>query len=173
MFFKRKSKKQEPVRITKEQFGDYVLSKFVLKSGENVDDFFNEFNKKSNVSDYMTYLRYHLFLSQKILETRYLEDDSIKIVLSAINGIVDMLNFFPEQNKEKAKEVFKNQYSDFVVNFDLDITKEKDIHELTKNFLEEWEIDDNFLNHQYVFAAFSLFIKYHSNSILTDAFELV
>lgn len=173
MFFKRKPKKQEPVRITKEQFGDYVLSKFILKSGEKVDDFFNEFNKEGNVSDYMTYLQYHLFLTQKILETRHSKDDSTKMVLSAINGIVDMLSFFPNENKEKAKEVFKNKYSDFVEGFDADITNEHDMHELTKSFLKEWKVEDIFQNHQYVFATFMLFVKYHTNSILTNAFELI
>lgn len=173
MFFKKHSKKEKPVQITKEEFGDYVLSKFILKSGEDVDAFFNEFNKENSVIDYLTFLRYHLFLAQKILEKRYSSNDAKKIIFSAINGIIDMLNFFPDENKGKAKEGFKAQYSFFVEDFDIDITNENDMHKLTKCFLEEWKVEDTFQSHHYVLMSFMLFMEYHTNDILTNVFELI
>ena len=71
MFF-RKSKKEDKnlISITSEQYC-IILAQIILTSGDSYKDFCKNINKEEDFQDYLIYLQYLLYISQKLLEKKY------------------------------------------------------------------------------------------------------
>lgn len=167
MFFKKRKNK-----ISMEAFGERILSKFILTSGDRFFELAEDLNK-NDFFDYLLYIQYLLYISQKILELKYTQNDVKRIINASINGIVDLFDTIDSSMKLEFKKHFKEGYIELFDDINLDIFKEELMHELVTYFENDLNLEPNALNHQLIFVDFTLFIKYHASDILNDDIILV
>ena len=169
-FFRKKA-----VKLSKEAYGEVILSRFILTSGNRFFELSQDLdlNEENQSYSYFCFLQYLLYLSQKILEQKYPISDVSITIDSAINGIVDLLDSVKLDDKSEVKTLMKNHYLDFLVEESINIFEEIGMHELVNLFEENLEIEHSFQSHFRIFTEFTLFIKYHAGDILNDKIELV
>lgn len=167
---------KEQKEISKELFGERILSRMLLKSAEKCPGLFNELGIDMELVHYLLYLEYLLFLSKKILEQRYSNTDVGVITYSAINGLIDFMDNVPTYKKDKVKKVFEKMYAEFEIYSEQicgDIGSEKCLKNLTTSFLSALGINNGLLEHTRVFTELSGFIVYHTNDILNDEIVII
>ncbi|MBQ9975869.1 MAG: hypothetical protein IJP16_05100 [Clostridia bacterium] len=175
MFDFLKKKKAQNV-ITKELFGERILSRFILQSGTNCTDIFEALGEEPTFAHYLIYLQYLLYLSSKILEQKYSECEVDTIIDSAIDGLFDFMDCVPTHKKPEAKKTTKEHYFDFKETLELlcsNINDENTIHKISDDFIEYFQINHTSQNHFLIFTEFSLFVIHHTQDILNDNIQLV
>lgn len=168
---KRSNNKSLPI-LNKTDYGRIVVSYVVLMHGEEFKKLSREYNKWGFV-DYLTYLQYLTFLSQKILETRYAPEDVDLIIDACISGIVDGIDIILPNKKQDMKNVMKKQYQLLIEYADMDIGSEHGLHALVKMFLDDIETDDSFNYRHTFFSDFALYISHHTDTILNSGITVV
>ena len=156
------------MELTQELYGERILSQFILKSGENIDELFASFEKEPRIIDYFNYLWFLLFIAQKILEQKYSAAFVKPIINSTISSIIDCSNIVEQSKKEEIKETFIKYYRDLFDDYSVDIYSETGMHELVDLFQSDIEMGKDFLGHLSIFTDFSGFIIHHTKDILND-----
>lgn len=159
---------KQALELTQELYGERILSRFILKSGENINELFASFEKEPRIIDYFNYLWFLLFIAQKILEQKYPAAFVKPIINSTISGIIDCSNIIEQPKKEEAKETFIKYYWDLFDDYSVDIYSETGMHELVNLFQSDIEMGKDFLGHLSIFTDFSGFIIHHTKDILND-----
>ena len=167
-------KKKKP-RISKEQFGEIVLSQTLLLSAQQCPSLLEELGVDVSFERYLHYLEYHIFLMSKILEQKHSDSDIKTMRNSAINGVIENLEFIPEKVKNETKSFLKDLYntsSDYFENICSDIGSESGLKKLADSFIEDCGANKGLLSNVMVFAHFSKYIIFHTSDILNDKIEL-
>lgn len=159
---------KQALELTQEIYGERILSRFILKSGERIDELFASFEKEPRIIDYFNYLWFLLFIAQKILEQKYSATFVQPIINSTINSIIDRSNIIEQPQKGEAKEAFIKCYWDLFDDNTIDIYSEAGMHELVNLFQSDIEMGKDFLGHLSIFTDFSGFIIHHTKDILND-----
>ena len=160
MFFKKK------YRIDKVLYGQRILSRHILTSGQRYFDSINELDIEFSFYHYTFYLQYLLFISGRILNTKYSSFDVSLIIHNAIIGIVDLLDDIDVASKPQLKDTLNETYKNIVDNDEINIFSDDDMHKLTDCFLDNCKYEKIFTNHLHFYLEFTLFIKYHTADIL-------
>ncbi len=168
-------KKKKP-KISKEIFGEVVLSQTLLLSAQKCPSLLEELGVDLSFERYLHYLEYHIFLMSKILEQNHSVSDIQRMRDYAINGVIDNLEFIPEKVKDETKCLLKDLYytsSDYFENICSDIYSELGLKKLSDSFIEDCGANKGLLSNVQVFAHFSSYITYHTSDILNDKIELM
>lgn len=168
----RKKKKE----ISKELFGERVLSKMLLISAQNSPGLFEELGIEMTFTHYLLYLEYLLFLSKKILSQRYTTTDINRIINATIYGLIDLMDNVPSDKKDEVKRLFWSMYTVFDEMSEeicRDIGSERGIRNLADSFLESCGKEKCLFGHMTLFVHLSGFVIHHTNDILNDEIVLV
>ena len=169
MLFKNIFNREKQNEISKEEFGERILSRIILLTGENSKEVFEKLEKELTFGDYLIYLQYHLFLAQKILEERYYLCDVQEIIDATIIGLIEFSNVIAVDKKDEVKQMFKEWYvetSDYLK--DIDIHEKQGLQELVTCFMQDTNIPKDFYYNLDIWLQFSGFIIHHTNDILND-----
>lgn len=170
-FFKKKKKE-----ISKELFGERVLSRMLLTTAEQSYTLFEELNTEMTLGNYMFFLQYLLFIARKILEQRYSDEVVYAITRSAIAGMVSFMDVIPTNKKEEMTDLFLKMYTeveDYAEEICSDIGSKNGLKNLSKAFLEDCGLENGLLENLHIFTFFSEFIIHHVNDILNDEIIIV
>ena len=170
-FFKKKKKE-----ISKELFGERILSRMLLTSAQKSPDLFEEFGIPMEFTHYLYYLEYLLFLAGKILEQRYPVADVKIITYSTIEGLVDFMDVVPADKKNDVKKIFGEMYAEFAIYSEeicSDIGSKQGLKNLADSFLVGLGMEKGLLENVRVFTELSGFVVYHTNDILNDEIVIV
>ena len=168
-----KKKKQE---ISKELFGERVLSRMLLTTAKQSPDLFEELGVEMTFTHYLLYLEYLLFLSKKILSQRYSVSGVNRIINATIYGLIDFMDNVPANKKDEVKSVFWSMYNDFEKMSEEicgDISSERGLQNLADSFLVSCGKEKCLFGHMAVFAHLSGFVIHHTSDILNDEIELL
>lgn len=168
-----KKKKKE---ISKEQFGERVLSRMLLLSAKKSPDLFEELGVEMSFTNYLLYLQYHLFLAEKTLELRYPASVIRVIADSTINGLIDFMDSVPAGQKSECKKLLKEMYAevkDYAQEICSDIGSERGLKTLADTFIEDCGANKGLLSNVLVFTHFSEFVIHHTSDILNDEIVII
>ena len=175
MFFGNLFKKKKK-EISKEMFGERILSRMLLTTAKQSPDLYEELGVEMTFTHYLFYLEYLLFLSKKILSQRYSASGVNRIINATIYGLIDFMDNVPAAKKDEVKSLFWAMYADFDKMSEeicKDISSERDLRNLAHSFLSGCGKEKDFSGHMMVFAHLSSFIIHHSKDILTDEIEIL
>ena len=168
-------KKKKP-EISKEMFGQRVLSRMLLTSAQQSPALFEELGVEMTFNHYLLYLEYLLFLSKKILSQRYSATGVDRIINATIYGLIDFIDAVPSDKKDEVKSVFWAMYHDFEKMSEKicsDIGSEHGLRNLSNSFLASCGVEKDFLGNMLVFTYLSGFVIHHTNDILNDEIVLL
>ena len=168
--------KKRKTEISKEMFGQRVLSRMLLISAKQSPDLFEELGVEMTFTHYLLYLEYLLFLSKKILSQRYSASSVDRIINATIYGLIDFMDAVPADKKDEAKSMFWTMYHDFdEMSEEIcgDIGSEYGLRNLADSFLVSCGKEKCFLGHMSVFTHFSGFMIHHTSDILNDEIVLI
>jgi len=165
-------KKDKPITISKTEYGKTVLSYIVTRHGNNFDNLLKDIGKEKCSSDYLIYLQYMVYISEKILESKYSSADAYEIALASFDGIVEYFEVDDETRITMAKHL-KDWYMSLKEFIKFGIYEEKELKSLVDAFLEDINVSNGFFAHMTVFVYFSSYIIYHSSSILNNEITVV
>lgn len=163
-----KKKKQE---ISKEMFGEKILSRMLLTTAKQSPDLFEELGVEMTFTHYLLYLEYLLFLSKKILAQRYPATGVARIINATIYGLIDYMDNVPADKKDEVKSLFRSMYNDFdrmseeICN---DIGSERGLRNLADSFIVSCGKEKCTFGHMTVFTHLSGFVIHHTSDILND-----
>lgn len=168
------SEKDKRITLTKKDFGKAVLSYIVIQHGNNFEKLLQELEKEEDFIfiEYLTYLRYIVYISEKILENRFSTVDACEIAVSSFDGIVEYLDLIADDKKGAIAEIMKKQYLSFKEDIDYGIYSEAELHSLVDAFLEDIDVGKDFSYHFTFFTDFSLYIAHHANTILDENIQV-
>ena len=175
MLFGNLFKKKKP-EISKEAFGERVLSRMLLTTAKQSPDVFEELGVEMTFTHYLLYLEYLLFLSKKILSQRYSVVGVSRIINATIYGLVDFMDNVPSNKKDEVKHLFWSMYNEFEKMSEEiceDIRSEQGLHNLADSFLVSCGIEKCFLGHMSVFIHLSGFVLHHTGDILNNEMVLL
>ena len=168
--------KKRKTEISKEMFGQRVLSRMLLTSAKQSPDLFEELGVEMTFTHYLLYLEYLLFLSKKILSQRYSESGVDRIINATIYGLIDFMDAVPADKKDEVKSLFWAMYHEFEEMSEKicsDIGSEHGLRNLAASFLESCDKGKDLLGNMLVFAHFSGFVIHHTSDILNDELVLL
>ena len=168
-------KKKKP-EISKEMFGQRVLSRMLLTSAKQSPDLFEELGIEMTFTHYLLYLEYLLFLSKKILFQRYSATDVERIINATIYGLIDFMDVVPSDKKDEVKSMFWAMYYDFEkISEEIcsDIGSEYGLQNLAESFLASCGVGKDTLGNMLVFTHLSGFVIHHTGDILNDEIVLL
>lgn len=168
---KIEKKEASKPQMSKEQFGKTVLGWMLVVSSTNAVKEFEENGIKKLLVNQLTYLAYLLFLTRKILETRFASEDTQIIIGAASDGVFDYMSNISEEEREIARDFLGEYYPEIEIKLDEicnDIGSEQGLKQLATSFLRDCDTDVVFTNHLSMFAMFSGFIIHHTSDILND-----
>lgn len=170
-FFKKKKKE-----ISKELFGERVLSRMLLTTADQSYSLFEELNVEMTFGNYMFCLEYLLFLTSKILEQQHTFTDVKIITQSAIDGLIIFMDTIPNEKKNEMTVLFREMYNEiekYANEICGDIGSEQELKNLSKAFLEDCGLQNGMLENLHIFLFFSGFIIHHSSDILNDEIVII
>lgn len=174
MFFNKKKKaNNKHLTLSKADYGKAVLSYIVMRKGSNFESLLKELGKEWDSGDYLWYLQYIVYISEKILETRFSSADASQIAVSSFDGIVEYLDMVDDDAKNILAESMKEQYLSCMQNLKFNIYTEAGLHSLVNSFLEDINVGKCFTCHFAFFTDFSSFIIHHTSSIFNDNITIV
>lgn len=169
MTFESVMNQDQPSIMNKEVYGYGILSRIILMTSNNCYDVFEKLEKPLTFSDYLIFLQYHLFIAQKILETRYNMCDIQSIMTLALVGIVDYSDIIPYENKNDCKDMISEWYAETADYLkDIDIYDKQGLEKLADCFLQDCKMHKDIHSHLSIFLLFSSFVIHHTNDILND-----
>ena len=88
MFFNKKKKaNNKHLTLSKADYGKAALSYIVMRKGSNFENLSKELGKEWDSGDYLWYLQYIVYISEKILEREINKDDHENLINSFIEKI--------------------------------------------------------------------------------------
>lgn len=166
------SEKDKRVTLTKKDFGKGILSYIVMLHGDSFEERLKDLEMKWDFVKYLTYIQYVVYISEKILETRFSTADSCEIAVSSFDGIVEYLDVADDDKKGAMAEVMKEQYLSFKEDINYGIYSEAELHSLVNAFLEDIDVGKGFICHSTFFLDFSSYIIHHTSSILDENIQI-
>ncbi len=168
-----KKKKQE---ISKELFGERILSRMLLTTAKQSPDLFEELGVEMTFTHYLLYLEYLLFLSKKILSQRYSATGVSRIINATIYGLIDFMDNVPANKKDEVKSLFWSMYNEFErMSEEIceDIGSERGLRNLADSFLVSCGKEKCLFGHMTVFSHLSGFVIHHTSDILNNEIVLL
>jgi len=172
-FWNRKKKESKHITVSKTDYGKAVLSYIVIQQGNNFEKLLTELERDRDFTEYLGFLQYIVYISQKILETRFSSADAAEIAISSFDGIVEYFEFIDDKKKLALAEVLKEQYTSLKEFIDCDIYKEEGLNSLVDAFLEDINVGKDYLYHLTFFTTFSSYIIHHTSSIFNENITIV
>lgn len=174
-FWNKNKKKKEHQRITisKTEYGKAVLSYIIVQEGDKFKELLEELELDVDFTEYLTFLQYIVYVSQKILETRFSPAHATEITISSFDGIVEYFDFINDKKKLVLAELLKKQYTSLKESIKFDIYKENELHSLVEAFLTDIGVEKNFTRHNTFFMVFSGYIIYHTSTIFNEDISVV
>ena len=172
-FWNGKKKENKHITVSKTDYGKAVLSYIVIQQGKHCEKLLTELERDRDFTEYLSFLQYIVFISQKILETRFSSADATKIAASSFDGIVEYFEFMDNKQKLALAEVLKEQYTSSTAFIDCDIYKKEGLHSLVDAFLEDINVGKDYLYHLTFFTTFSSYIIHHTSSIFNENITIV
>lgn len=166
------SEKDKRVTLTKKDFGKGILSYIVMLHGDSFEERLKELEMEWDFVKYLTYIQYVVYISEKILETRFSTADSCEIAVSSFDGIVGYLDVVDDDKKGAMAEVMKEQYLSFKEDINYGIYSEAELHSLVNSFMEDIDVGKSFFCHSTFFLDFSSYIIHHTSSILDENIQI-
>lgn len=168
--------KKKKMEISKEMFGQRVLSRMLLTSAEQSPSLFEELGVEMTFSHYLLYLEYLIFISKKILSQKYSATGVDRIINATIYGLIDYIDVVPFDKKDEVKSLFWKMYHDFENMADeicSDIGSEYGLRNLAKSFLESCDVEKGILENMLLFTHLSGFVIHHTSDLLNDEIMLL
>ncbi len=175
MAFGNLFKKKKP-EISKELYGERVLSRILLKCAEKSPDLFDELGIKMEFTHYLLYIEYLLFLAEKIMAQRYSASTIRVIANCTIDGLVDYMDIVPTPQKGNCKRLLHQMYQEvrsYSEEICTDISSKRGLKNLSEAFLKDCGGEKELVGDLLVFTDFTGFIIYHTSDILNDEITIV
>lgn len=165
------TKKNEIIKVDAHQYG-IILSEVILISGDDYPDFCKAIDNKEDYFEYLTYLEYFLYISQKILEKEYSKEIVEKIIRSSMENIVDCLDFIKVESKDKFKNYIKEHYK-LIKEGNYDVFDESGLKKLINQFEKDFKLTHDPIIDSNIMIEFTGFIKYHLEDVLNKNLEII
>ena len=172
-FWNKKKNKPKHITLSKTEYGKAVLSYIIIQQGEKFKELSKEHELDVDFTEYLTFLQYIVYISQKILETRFAPADATEIAISSFDGIVEYLEFIDDKKKLILVEFLKEDYTSLKEFIKFDISKQDEMHSLVNAFLEDIGVEKSFICHSTFFMVFSGYIIHHTSSIFNENISIV
>ncbi len=168
-----KKKEHEHITISKTEYGKTILSYIIIRQGDKFKELAEEYELDGDFTEYLTFLQYIVYISQKILETRFSPANATEIAISSFDGIVEYFEFINNEKKLLLAKLLKEQYASLIEFIKFDIYKETELHSLVDAFLVDIGVKKSFMCHSTFFLTFSSYIIYHTSSIFNENISIV
>ena len=168
MFFSNIFKKKKRLKLSKELYGEVLLSHIILFNAQNFSEFAEDICVEDSFSNYLLYLIYHLYLTENILAQRYSSSDIQNIITSTIKGLSKNTNVVSPDKTDSFFIFLSELYEEVKVCSELlciNIFTEYGIKSLADCFIEDCGADKGAVNNLHVSVQFSSFIIHHTKSI--------
>lgn len=171
-FWNKKKKEREHITVSKTEYGKAVLGYIIIQQGGKFKKLLQELELDGGSTEYLIFLQYIVYISQKILETRFSPANATEMALSSFDGIVEYFAIDDEMKLFLA-ESLKEQYTSLKEFIKFDIYKEDGMHSLVNAFLEDIGVGKSFMCHNTFFMVFSGYIIHHTSSIFNENISIV